>query len=397
MNVHELPNASHLRPQKLSGLQTPHVTIEPNTTCNIRCKFCYAIEQPLVKTLDEVKAEIDLACSKRELDAISLLGGEPTLHPDIVEIIRYIKGKGLICQLLTNGVRFLYHHDTELLDTLIDAGVDRVLVHVDTGQAHVHGDIDEARHRLASLFEARKLLFGMSITLYEGEERDLPRILCEYARYRYFDGVLITLAMDFHHAFVAEQKRQLEPDIALVAGALHDEMNLLPAAYLPSNLDDDEVTWLMYFYWINAETKQTFALSPEVNRAMKWLYRRTHAHEFFAESIDPDHKGPSLLASGVAELLMQPSRARELGELLREAGGIDKLRFHYAVIQQAPRMNVEHGKVQICWQCPDAVVRNGRLTPVCIAGRVNPLFGEPTAPREVVETVFEHLGEEPPA
>ena len=65
MNVHELPNASHLRPQKLSGLQTPHVTIEPNTTCNIRCKFCYAIEQPLVKTLDEVKAEIDLACSKR--------------------------------------------------------------------------------------------------------------------------------------------------------------------------------------------------------------------------------------------------------------------------------------------------------------------------------------------
>ena len=60
-------------------------------------------------------------------------------------------------------------------------------------------------------------------------------------------------------------------------------------------------------------------------------------------------------------------------------------------------MNVEHGKVQICWQCPDAVVRNGRLTPVCIAGRVNPLFGEPTAPREVVETVFEHLGEEPPA
>jgi hypothetical protein len=174
-------------------------------------------------------------------------------------------------------------------------------------------------------------------------------------------------------------------------------MNLLPSAYLPSNLDDDEVTWLMYFYWINAETKQTFALSPEINRAMKWLYRRTHAHEFFAETIDPDHKGPSLLASGVAELLMQPSRARELGELLRQAGGIDKLRFHYAVIQQAPRMNAEHGKVQMCWQCPDATVRNGRLTPVCMAGRVNPLFGEPTAPRVVVETVFDHLGEEPPA
>ncbi|MBW2376293.1 MAG: hypothetical protein JRF55_09930, partial [Deltaproteobacteria bacterium] len=50
MKVHELPNASHLRPQKLSGRETPHITIEPNTTCNIRCKFCYAIEQPLVKT-----------------------------------------------------------------------------------------------------------------------------------------------------------------------------------------------------------------------------------------------------------------------------------------------------------------------------------------------------------
>ena len=86
-----------------------------------------------------------------------------------------------------------------------------MLVHVDTGQAHVHGDIDEARHKLASLFEARKLLFGMSITLYEGEEQDLPRILCELARYRYFDGVLITLAMDFHHAFVAEENGGWSP------------------------------------------------------------------------------------------------------------------------------------------------------------------------------------------
>lgn len=136
MKVQELRGHRHLVPQKLTGRETPHATIEPNTTCNIRCRHCYAIEQPEVKALAQVEAEIELALAKRNLDALSLLGGEPTLHPEIVEIVRFVKSKGLICMLLTNGVRFLRGGDLALLDALVDAGVDRFLVHIDSNEAH---------------------------------------------------------------------------------------------------------------------------------------------------------------------------------------------------------------------------------------------------------------------
>lgn len=178
---------------------------------------------------------------------------------------------------------------------------------------------------------------------------------------------------------------------------MHDQLQVEPAAYIPSNLDDDEVCWLMYFYWTNTETGETFGLSPGLNRAMKVLFRTLSGHEFFADTMSPRTLGLQLAASGAAEVALHPRRAGEFAQLLKQAHGTDNLRFHYVVIQQAPRMNEAHGKVQFCWQCPDATVRNGRLTPVCMAGQLDPLGDhEPSAPREVIEEVYRHLGETPP-
>lgn len=176
MHRSRLPGAAALRPQKLSAAQTSHVTIETNTTCNIRCRSCYAIEHPMTKTLEAIKREIDLAGERRNLDTVSLLGGEPTLHRDLPEVVRYVKSKGLICLVVTNGIRFL-EGDLDLLDTLIESGVDRFMVHIDSGQSHVHPDIDAARDQVFSLLESREVWFGLSVTLYPGEEATLPSLM----------------------------------------------------------------------------------------------------------------------------------------------------------------------------------------------------------------------------
>lgn len=396
MKVREVAIHSRLRPQKLSGRETPHLTIEPNTTCNIRCARCYCVEEAVVKPLAQVLDEIDLAVEKRNLDAISLLGGEPTLHPDIVRIVKHVKQKGLVCLLLTNGVRFL-QGDGRLLDELVAAGVDRFLVHLDEGQKHVHGDIDAARHRLFDMLDARRVAYGLSLTLYPGGEGALPAVLREHARHQCFDGVLCTLAFDLEHAF--DDGAERDPGRASMARAyqgISKGLGIEPAAYLPSSTDDEEICWLMYFYWINADTGVAFELSPETNRAMKAVYRATHGHHFFAETMDPRWRRVSLVAGAAAELARRPRRAKALLRLLEAARGGEALRFHYLVVQQAPRFDAEHGKVQICWQCPDATIRNGQLTPVCIAGRVSPLSGRPgTAPAQVVRDVLGHLGETP--
>lgn len=402
MKVQALPNGLQLRPQVLSGRDTPHVTLETNTSCNIRCSSCYVSEAPMVKPAAQVVAELDLALGKRRLETVSLLGGEPTLHPHLVDIVRAVKARGLLCQVLTNGVRFLYEERLDLLDALVEAGVDRFLLHVDSGQAHVHGDIDAARHALMDLLDARQVWYGLSLTLYEGEEHDLPRIMRDCARHPFFDGALVTLALDFEHAFDPPQDRLREPQMAQVASAMQAKLDVLPAAYLPSNLDRDEVCWLMWFYWINVETGRTAALSPALNRLTKSAWRRTHDTEFFGQTLGagqrkPGHTARLLVATALAEGALHPGRVGHFAQVGKRGDRGRNLRFHYVVVQQAPRVDPDSGRLQICWQCPDATIRNGLLTPVCIAGRINPMGGRPaTAPRALVEEVFAHLGEAPP-
>ena len=393
MKVQEIRIHRRLQPQKLSASETPHVTIEPNTTCNIRCAYCYCIEEAAMKPLSQVLDEIDLAISKRNLDAVSLLGGEPTLHPDIVRIVRYVKQKGLNCLLLTNGVRFVRDGDVELLDALVAAGVDRFLVHIDQGQKHVHGDIDRARHAMFDMLDARHVFYGLSLTLYPGEEDTLPGIMRAYARHPYFDGVLCTLAFDLDHAFDdSDRERGRRTSMAKVHRGISEGLHIEPAAYLPSSTDDDEVCWLMYFYYLNVETGAAFELSPEFNRGFKALFRKVKGHHFFAETMNPRWMRASLAATASAELALHPTRAAAFARLLRGSHGASALRFHYIVVQQAPLFDHEHGKVQICWQCPDATIRHGKLTPVCVAGRINPLDDRPaSAPPEVVREVLSHL------
>jgi hypothetical protein len=395
VNVEELANHPRLRPQKLSAWETPHATIETNTSCNIRCRACYATQSSRVKPLSLVKTEIDLACEKRNLEALSLLGGEPTLHPDIVEIVRYVKSKGLVCMLLTNGTRFLYRGDLGLLDQLVAAGVDRFLLHIDSGQAHVHPDVAEAQERMCALLEERHVCHGLSLTLYAAEEATLAGTTKRLARFRWFDGLLVTLAADFDASNLATPAPHDGPEMKAVATALRREVGLDATAYIPSSEDDAEVAWLIYLYFIDAESGAAFGVSPELNRLAKRAYRKLAGHHVFAATSDPRRAWLTASLAGVLDVAHEPRRIGELARLYR--GARQNLRLHYIVVQQAPRPHPRSGAWQICWQCPDATIRNGKLTPVCIAAKVNPLDGlAPSAPPELVASVFRHLGEAEP-
>lgn len=376
--------------QKPAAGEVPHATIEPNTTCNIRCQRCYACDTPLVKPLAQVCAEIDLAVRRRKLDSITLLGGEPTLHPQLPAIIGHVKSHGLTAMLLTNGVRLLAEGGASLIDTLLAAGLDRFLIHIDEGQAHVHGDVEAARHRLAGMLEERGVWFGLALTIYAGQEDRLPGVMRDYARYRRFDGVLVTLAFDPSRAWLPGVDDPEAPDMAPIHQALVDRLGVQPTAYVPSSLHDDEVCWLMYLYAMDAVSGATFPISPRFNRLYRALHRRLRGREFFAEPPDPRWEQANVLLLGLVELVLAPSRLPAFWRLLR--GHARDRRFHYIVLQQAPRHDPRTGTMQICWQCPDAVVRGEVLVPVCIAGRLQP-YGEatPPAPPAVIDAVLSHL------
>src|SRR6476659_8904267 len=95
--------------------------------CNLYCSYC--------TEYDNSKPHPELSDLKRWLHKIrslgtmriALVGGEPLLHPDVVEIVRYCRELGFATSLTTNG--FLLTR--KLLKELEDAGLQVMQISVD--------------------------------------------------------------------------------------------------------------------------------------------------------------------------------------------------------------------------------------------------------------------------
>ena len=79
--------------------------IEFSRECNFRCAYCYLEERTAAAdelSRQELKAVILQA---RELGArkVIILGGEPSIYPHLIEMLRFLGSLGLEIELFTNG------------------------------------------------------------------------------------------------------------------------------------------------------------------------------------------------------------------------------------------------------------------------------------------------------
>lgn len=115
-----------------------YVQLDLTDKCNNNCIACWC-NSPLFKgkrvSLESQKQTLPLALVKDFLDDISGMGtkevyysggGEPFMHPQIMEILEYTKKRNLICHVNTNFTLL----NKEKLDRLVDMGVDTLTVSV---------------------------------------------------------------------------------------------------------------------------------------------------------------------------------------------------------------------------------------------------------------------------
>jgi radical SAM protein with 4Fe4S-binding SPASM domain len=79
--------------------------IEFSRVCNFRCTYCYVPGQGEYTdelSRDEIK---DVVLQAKELGArkIIILGGEPSIYPHLVEMLRFLGREGLEIEMFTNG------------------------------------------------------------------------------------------------------------------------------------------------------------------------------------------------------------------------------------------------------------------------------------------------------
>lgn len=84
--------------------------IEVNDACNLSCPVCFAESSP-ARTQHRALAEIEMMLdtlveSEGFADLVQISGGEPTIHPQILEILNLVKSKPIRHIMLnTNGIR----------------------------------------------------------------------------------------------------------------------------------------------------------------------------------------------------------------------------------------------------------------------------------------------------
>lgn len=108
---------------KLTGKRIPlMVCLQVTKNCNLRCNYCYVDFNRITKAEElsgvEIMNLVDemYSCGTRW---IRLMGGEPLLRDDIGDIIKYIKMKGMLCDIATNGTLIMKRtEEIKMLDTV---------------------------------------------------------------------------------------------------------------------------------------------------------------------------------------------------------------------------------------------------------------------------------------
>jgi 7,8-dihydro-6-hydroxymethylpterin dimethyltransferase len=153
--------------------------IEINTACNLDCPICFADsgtgpqEHGYSLTLEQVERMLDaFLAAEGEPESIQISGGEPTVHPQVLEILAAARMRGIpLVMLNTNGIRLA--RDPRFAPALAELGV-HVYLQFDgleaPTQLAMRGKdlLAEKRRALARCAEA-----GVSVSLAAAVERGL--------------------------------------------------------------------------------------------------------------------------------------------------------------------------------------------------------------------------------
>ncbi|HET8722975.1 MAG TPA: radical SAM protein [Anaeromyxobacteraceae bacterium] len=379
----------HRRLYRLPWSLTDNVIswLEPTKECNIYCDGCYSANaKGSHKSLEQVRADLDVFERFRQTDAVSVAGGDPLVHPGIVEVVREIASRGLKPVVNTNG-----HGLTDaLLRELKAAGVVGFTFHVDSLQTRPGwkgaSELDLNALRLEYAERVAKvggISCAFNSTVYEKTLHHAPDIL-EWAR-RHADKVHVVVFIAFRAArperwdhFAGERKvevkgltytraapQRTDIDAQEIVDVLRRRFpEFEPSAYLNGTEKPDSFKWLMTLLLGDRERFYGSAgpkfveLSQVSNHLLKGRYLG-----YVPPSVHAS--GRSLLALGAVDPgLRRAATAWGKAVAANPLRAARPLHLQSVMIIQ-PVDVLPDGRQSMCDSCPDMTVHEGQLVWSC--------------------------------
>lgn len=165
---------------------TKRAVIDVGRACNAKCIQCYYryetfdskdadCKKIFQKTLLELKQEV-VAALNRGCDSVDFTGGEPTIHPNIVEVITFCKERGLEPRIITNAQA----SEVKILE-LIGAGCKDWLISMHDIDDRLEKIMQvpkawENMARTIDVIKRRKAKFAINTVIIKQNYQNLPEI-----------------------------------------------------------------------------------------------------------------------------------------------------------------------------------------------------------------------------
>ncbi len=377
-----------------SRVDNPGAWIEPTDVCDLECPGCFRRRLRGHRPLDQVEAEVRELHQLVNGDRIAIAGGEPLLHPRILDLVAFVSGLGLKPMILSNGT----HLTPERARELRRAGLHTLYLHVDAGQnrpgweGRSETEMNAARQQLADLlFEVGGIQCGFNVTVTRATLAEVPEVVAwsldNVRKVQHLSLIAVrALPLDEASGYqvagedVAEERL---PNVCRDPEAISitsDEIQaliekrfprLVPCAYLGGSSWQESNKFLIVVAVGGHGALGARAI--ELSQVAHHLWRRRYAAS-----------GPGRLPTPALAALALVDRGarRALGRLL-VAGLSNPLRWLRSVpllsINLQQPFEVLRGEVNLCDGCPNMTLHAGELIPSCRLDEYR-LFGGPLVP-----------------
>lgn len=362
--------------------------LEPTSACNLACDGCYRENVASShKPLDMVQQEIDRFVELRNCDGISVAGGDPLMHPEIVEIVRMVAQKGIKPILNTNGGRLT----VELLRELKKAGVFGFTFHIDSKQGRPKWkdknelDLNELRLQYAEILaEVGGISCSFNSTVYEDTLQYVPEMV-NWA-HKHIDIVNVMVFILYRAA--APQLpfdwyaggRKINKDLLLYSESKERKIDMqspdvvkeirkrfpdfTPCAYLNGTEKPNSFKWLLTGRVGTKEQIYGYVGAKFMELIQTAYHMRTGRYLAYAE--------PKTASLGRSMMLLSPfdkgvrkAAGRYVSSLLRNPLRLFKGLHYQSIMIIQPVDFLENGLQNMCDGCPDMTLYNGELVWSC--------------------------------
>lgn len=357
----------------------PHAALDLLRGCNVRCDHCYNTAATACKPFEQLSTELDLLTGFRNLDMLTLTGGEPLLHPDLERVVRLVKSRNIHPVVLTNGLLL----DDAKAASLAEAGCTMVIVHIQEGQQR--GDLPDAdsseavarlRSEKAALITRHNMIAGLSVTLPPDDLPFVRRTFTAFAESPDFEYLLCTVARDisclagWHVTIDKATPPANNPgthaelfDASGITGAL-EQSGMAFFSWLGGFVYPDRPRWMAFAGVQLRGTDAVLAIRPMPPSLFEWCAMRLFKRLAGRWPVIMKHTTRQTRTKLLFNALTG-GNIRNLALTFRSFGRRRLIEKH-VLFEQFPEV-IAPGVLEFCGDCIDATVQDGKLIPACLA------------------------------